>query len=93
MGEKILSSRELASQFLDAFPMMVDEVMEDVSEYVRADPAYFAEQCYITRALFRFGEFLGLLTLEDGEREDKQFSPSYYKVQATPLVSQVITFK
>ena len=72
--------------------MMIDEVMELESEYFKADPAAYVESCYNTRALHRFGEFLGLLEVKRTESTDYSLA-SNYEVKAKPLVSQVVTFK
>ena len=67
--------------------MMIDEAMEEESEYIRSDPA-----SYNTRVLHRFGEFLGLLSLESVAKKEVPYLTSHYVVRAKPLLSQVVVF-
>lgn len=92
MGDGVVESYHSVSHLLGAFPMMIDEVMEEESEYVRSDPASYIEQCYNTRVLHRFGEFLGLLTLESVAKKEAPYLTSHYVVRAKPLLSQVVVF-
>lgn len=92
MGNEMQVSGLLTSRVLDAFPMMVDEVMETGNEYINSDPARYIEQCYTTRALHRFGKFFGLLEVEGIKEEGKGFA-SHYEVTAKPLLSQVMVLR
>ena len=92
MGSGGLESYRSVSHLLEAFPMMVDEVMDEESEYIRSDPAGYIEQCYNLRVLHRFGEFLGLLSLESVEKKEVPYLTSHYVLRAKPLLSQVVVF-
>ena len=87
-----VESYHSVSHLLGAFPMMIDEAMEEESEYVRSDPAGNIEQCYNVRVLHRFGEFLGLLSLESVAKKEVPYLTSHYVVRAKPLLSQVVVF-
>ena len=92
MGSGAVESYRSVSDLLGAFPMMIDEVMSSESEYIRSDPARHIEQCYNLRVLHRFGEFLGLLSLERVEKEEVPYLTSHYVLSAKPLLSQVVAF-
>lgn len=95
MGSEKQVGGLLTSHVLDAFPMMVDEVMElgeSGEGYISADPAGYIEQCYTTRVLRRFGKFFGLLEVEGIKEEGRAFT-SHYEVTAKPLLSQVMVLK
>jgi len=92
MGGGAVESYHSVSHLLGAFPMMIDEVMEEKSEYIRSDPASHIERCYNTRVLHRFGEFLGLLSLESVAKKEVPHLTSHYVVRAKPLLSQVVVF-
>ena len=92
MGSGAVESYRSVSDFLGAFPMMIDEVMDLESEYISSDPARYIEQCYNVRVLHRFGEFLGLLSLKSVTKEEAPYLTSHYVVRAKPLLSQVMVF-
>ena len=71
--------------FLQAFPMVLDEV--ESTAYLTAEDQ--VRSCYTLRALNRFSGFLGLATMEpvSADRVVRK-----YRVQSLPLLREIVHF-
>ncbi len=73
--------------FLQAFPMVLDEVEPDTV----FTPEQEVRSCYSLRALKRFAGFLGLVTVEQVQTE--QAYERNYRVIKLPLLDEAIRFR
>jgi hypothetical protein len=84
-GDRWRSSTFYEDKFLNAFPMVINEV--EPTEYFSAEEVL--RQTYTLRSFVQFGDFMGLVESEDPEHFwiEEQFA-----VRKTPLLDAVVRF-
>lgn len=78
-------SRFYEDQFLQAFPMVLDQI----EERLYSTPEETLRSCYTGRVLQNFAAFLGLAEVEN---VSPRRSPSEYRVRSTQLLAEALTF-